>query len=151
MAHSFDEFKKFVFGKKVAIVGAGISNTPLIQMMIELGANVVVCDRKTSLGEYEEELRSKNVKLYLGENYLEGIKDADIIFRTPSLMPTNPFIKAAIDRGAYVTSEMGEFLKYCKGKIIGITGSDGKTTTTTLVYEMLKKQGYNVFFRWEYR
>ncbi|WP_027309389.1 UDP-N-acetylmuramoyl-L-alanine--D-glutamate ligase [Caloramator sp. ALD01] len=145
MAYSFDEFKKFVFKKKVAIVGAGVSNTPLIQMMLDLGANVVVCDKKTSLGEYEEELKKKDVKLYLGENYLEGTKEADIIFRTPSLMPTNPYIKEALDRGAYVTSEMGEFLKYCKGKVIGITGSDGKTTTTTLVYEMLKKQGYNVF------
>ncbi|SHF46253.1 UDP-N-acetylmuramoyl-L-alanine--D-glutamate ligase [Caloramator proteoclasticus] len=145
MAYSFDEFKKFVFKKKVAIVGAGVSNTPLIQMMLDLGADVVVCDKKTSLGEYEEELEKKNVKLYLGENYLEGTKEADIIFRTPSLMPTNPYIKEALDRGAYVTSEMGEFLKYCKGKVIGITGSDGKTTTTTLVYEMLKKQGYNVF------
>ncbi|MBZ4664678.1 MAG: UDP-N-acetylmuramoyl-L-alanine--D-glutamate ligase [Caloramator sp.] len=145
MAYSFDEFKKFVFKKKVAIVGAGVSNTPLIQMMLDLGADVVVCDKKTSLGEYEEELKKKDVKLYLGENYLEGTKEADIIFRTPSLMPTNPYIKEALDRGAYVTSEMGEFLKYCKGKVIGITGSDGKTTTTTLVYEMLKKQGYNVF------
>ncbi|GIW48531.1 MAG: UDP-N-acetylmuramoylalanine--D-glutamate ligase [Caloramator sp.] len=145
MAYSFDEFKKFVFKKKVAIVGAGVSNTPLIQMMLDLGADVVVCDKKTSLGEYEEELKKKDVKLYLGENYLEGTKGADIIFRTPSLMPTNPYIKEALDRGAYVTSEMGEFLKYCKGKVIGITGSDGKTTTTTLVYEMLKKQGYNVF------
>jgi UDP-N-acetylmuramoylalanine--D-glutamate ligase len=145
LAYSFDEFKKFVFKKKVAIVGAGVSNTPLIQMMLDLGADVVVCDKKTSLGEYEEELKKKDVKLYLGENYLEGTKEADIIFRTPSLMPTNPYIKEALDRGAYVTSEMGEFLKYCKGKVIGITGSDGKTTTTTLVYEMLKKQGYNVF------
>lgn len=145
MVQSFDEFKSFVFKKKVAIVGAGVSNTPLIQMMLDLGADLVVCDKKESLGEYEEELRKKNVELYLGQNYLEGIKDADIIFRTPSLMPTNPYIKEALDRGAYVTSEMGEFLKYCKGKVIGITGSDGKTTTTTLVYEMLKKQGYNVF------
>lgn len=141
----FEEFKKNIKGKKVAIVGAGVSNTPLIQMMIDLGANVVVCDKKESLGEYEIELRKNNVELFLGIDYLEGTKDADIIFRTPSLMPTNPYIQDAIKRGAYVTSEMGEFLKYCRGKIIGITGSDGKTTTTTLVYEMLKKQGYNVF------
>lgn len=141
----FEEFKSNIKGKKVAIVGAGVSNTPLIKMMIDLGANVVVCDKKESLGEYEDELRRDNVELFLGPDYLEGTKSVDIIFRTPSLMPTNPYIQEAIKRGAYVTSEMGEFLKYCKGKIIGITGSDGKTTTTTLVYEMLKKQGYNVF------
>lgn len=85
------------------------------------------------------------VALTLGEEYLEGILDCDVIFRTPSLLPTNEHLKRAAQNGAYITSEMAEFLKYCPAKVFGVTGSDGKTTTTTLIYEILKAQGHNVF------
>ncbi|MCX7885432.1 MAG: UDP-N-acetylmuramoyl-L-alanine--D-glutamate ligase [Caloramator sp.] len=131
--------------KKVAIVGIGVSNTPLIEMLLNYGAKVIACDKKTYLGELEEKLKKIGVKLYLGEDYLKGVIDCDIIFRTPSLRPDNDYLVKAREKGAYITSEMGEFLKYCPAKIFGVTGSDGKTTTTTLIYEMLKEEGYKVF------
>lgn len=145
MRRDFNEFKRFVKGKKVAIVGIGVSNRPLINMMVDLGANVVACDKKTDIGDLECELREKKVELFLGDDYLNGIKGCDIVFRTPSLRPDNEYIENARKGGAYITSEMGEFLKYCPCKIFGVTGSDGKTTTTTLISEMLKEEGFNVF------
>lgn len=145
MRHSFNEFKEFIKGKKIALVGIGVSNKPLIKMLIDFGADVIACDKKSSLGDIEDELKSMGVRLYLGENYLEGVLGCDIVFRTPSFRPDNEFLNRARESGAYITSEMGEFLKYCPAKVFGVTGSDGKTTTTTLIYEMLKAEGYNVF------
>ena len=145
MKNHFDEFKLFIKGKRVGVVGIGVSNTPLIKMLINLGAEVVACDKNSNIGELSTELESLGIVLKLGEDYLESILDCEVVFRTPSLMPNNEFLVKAAEKGIYVTSEMAEFMKYCPCKIFGVTGSDGKTTTATLISEMLKKQGFNVF------
>lgn len=145
MKHSFDEFKKLVKDKDVAVVGVGVSNTPLIKMLIRLGARVTACDKKEDLGSMENELKSLGVRLYLGKDYMEGVLGCSVIFRTPSLRPDNEYLQKARKNGAYITSEILEFLKYCPAKVFGVTGSDGKTTTTTLVAEMLKANGNRVF------
>jgi len=141
---SFSQFKEFIKGKKVAVVGVGISNRPLIKKLVEYGAKVTAFDKKENI-ENKEELEALGVNFILGSDYLEKLEDFEVIFRTPSLLPTNKYLIKAKEKGAYITSEIREFVKYCKGKIFGVTGSDGKTTTTTLIYEMLKKQGYNVY------
>ena len=141
---NFNEFKEFIRGKNVAVVGIGVSNRPLIKKLISLGANVTAFDKKEEI-ESREELEKLGVKFVLGHDYLEKIDEYEVIFRTPSLLPTNKYLMRAKDKGAYITSEIRELVKYSKGKIFGVTGSDGKTTTTTLIYEMLKKEGYNVF------
>lgn len=140
----FNKFKEFIKGKRVAVVGVGVSNRPLIKKLLEYGAGVTAFDKKEDF-EGKEELQKLDVKLVLGRDYLNTIDEYEVIFRTPSLLPTNEFLMKASQKGAYITSEIREFVKYCKGKIFGVTGSDGKTTTTTLIYEMLKKQGYNVY------
>lgn len=145
MKKSFDEFKEFIRNKDVAVVGIGVSNTPLIRMLVKLGAKVTACDKKEDLGDMEKELENLGVKLFLGKDYMEGVLGCSVIFRTPSLRPDNEYLQKAKNSGAYITSEMLEFLKYCPAKIFGITGSDGKTTTTTLVAEMLKANGNRVF------
>ncbi|KMT22351.1 UDP-N-acetylmuramoyl-L-alanine--D-glutamate ligase [Clostridium cylindrosporum] len=145
MREEFSNFKKFIKGKKVAVVGIGVSNTPLVKFLIELGANIIACDRKESLGDIEEYLLSNGCTLSLGEDYLEGILNADVVFRTPSLLPSNEYLVKAKENGAYVTSEIKELLKYAKGKIFAVTGSDGKTTTTTLIGEILKHSGKKVY------
>jgi UDP-N-acetylmuramoylalanine--D-glutamate ligase len=145
MRHSFDEFKNFIKDKDVAVVGIGVSNTPLIRMLVKLGARVTACDKKEDIGNLGDKLKSLGVKLYLGENYMDGVLECNVIFRTPSLRPDNEYLKKARTNGAYITSEMLEFLKYCPAKIFGITGSDGKTTTTSLAAEMLKVNGNRVF------
>lgn len=147
MKKSFDNFKNFIRGKKTAVVGIGISNTPLIDFLVQLGAEVSAFDRKKEgeLGEVAAEFRKKGVNLVLGEDYLDNLKGFEVVFKTPSMRIDSPALVRAKEEGAYITSEMEEFVRYCPAKIYGITGSDGKTTTTTLVYNILKEQGYKTW------
>jgi UDP-N-acetylmuramoylalanine--D-glutamate ligase len=126
---------------RTAVCGIGISNLPLIDFLLGLGAVITARDKKErgQLGSSAELLESRGVRLVLGERYLEGL-DEDVIFRTPSMRPDLPALRAAAARGALVTSEMELFMELTPAQVIGITGSDGKTTTTTLTYKMLDLQ-----------
>ncbi|KGM97120.1 UDP-N-acetylmuramoyl-L-alanyl-D-glutamate synthetase [Clostridium novyi A str. 4552] len=147
MKKNFNEFKNFIKDKEVAVVGIGISNIPLIHFLVKLGANVTAFDKKSeeALGEVAVEFKSKGIKLELGENYLDNLEGFDVVFKTPSMRIDNPALVKAKNSGAYITSEMEEFIKYCPARIFGITGSDGKTTTTTLVYNILMTEGYRTW------
>jgi UDP-N-acetylmuramoylalanine--D-glutamate ligase len=147
MKKNFEHFKNFIKEKKVAVVGIGISNTPLINFLVKLGAQVSAFDKKNEeqLGKTAKEFKEKGIKLILGEHYLENLKGFDVVFKTPSMRIDSPALVAAKETGTYVTSEMEEFIKYCPAKIYGVTGSDGKTTTTTLIYNILKEQGYKTW------
>ncbi|MFL0195163.1 UDP-N-acetylmuramoyl-L-alanine--D-glutamate ligase [Clostridium sp. WILCCON 0269] len=144
MRRNFNDFKQFIKYKKIGVVGIGISNKPLIDFLLKLGAKVSAFDKKTEdeIAEVAKDLKEKGVNLVLGENYLSNLNNFDIIFKTPSMRIDSPAFIEAKRNGAYITSEMEEFIKYCPAKIYGVTGSDGKTTTTTLIYNILKKQGY---------
>ncbi|MBM7872018.1 UDP-N-acetylmuramoylalanine--D-glutamate ligase [Clostridium pascui] len=147
MNKQFEEFKKFIEGKETAVVGIGVSNRPLIDLLVKLNAKVTAFDKKSEaeLGEIVENLKVKGVKLVLGKDYLTKLKGYEVIFKTPSMRIDSPELLDAKREGAYITSEMEEFIKYCPGKIYGVTGSDGKTTTTTLIYKMLSEQGYKTW------
>lgn len=145
LRRDFSEFKDYIRGKRTAVVGIGVSNRPLIKKLAELGAAVTACDKRENLEGFEEELRNMGVSLSLGENYLEGVLESEVVFRTPSMRPDNEYLERARSGGAYITSEIQEFLKYCRARIIGVTGSDGKTTTTTLISEILKEEGKRVY------
>lgn len=140
------EFKNKMCGEKVTVLGVGVSNQPLIKYLVACGARVDACDKRdeAALGEIAEELRALGVTLFLGEDYLEHI-NGNIVFKTPGMRFDLPQILAAKERGAKITSEMEVFFELCPGQIFAITGSDGKTTTTTLIYEMLKAQGYHCY------
>ena len=133
-------------GKRIAVIGMGVSNTPLIRMLLRADLNVTVRDKATRerVEDLAEELESLGAQLKLGEGYLEDL-DEDLIFRTPGLSPNNPALRKAIDTGSEVTSEMELFFRTCPCRLIGVTGSDGKTTTTTIITEFLKAAGYNVY------
>jgi UDP-N-acetylmuramoylalanine--D-glutamate ligase len=147
MNKDFKSFKEFIKGKKTAVVGIGISNRPLISFLMNLGAQVSAFDKKNEkdLGNTAEELKKDGIKLVLGENYLDKLEGYEVVFKTPSMRIDSPALVKAKEHGAYITSEMEEFVKYCPAKIYGVTGSDGKTTTTTLIYNILKQQGYNTW------
>ena len=132
--------------KRVGVIGIGISNRPLVELLLKAGAIVTARDKKTiaELGEIAESFLQKGVRLVTGEGYLDGIDD-EILFRTPGMRYDHPALCEAVMNGATLTSEMQLFFELCPAKIIGITGSDGKTTTTTLIYEMLKASGSRVF------
>lgn len=139
----FDAFKSFVKNKDISVIGIGISNLPLIKFLCENGANVTACDKKTlsELGETAAELSLLGVKLNCGEDYLENLS-GEIIFKTPGMRFDVPALEKARKKGSVITSEMEVFFEVCPAKIIAVTGSDGKTTTTTLIYEILKASGH---------
>ena len=147
MKRDFKEFKDFICGKNVGVVGIGVSNIPLINFLLDLGAKVTAFDKKNKedLGNVADEFSKKGVTLELGEHYLDNLTGFDVIFKTPSMRIDSEALVRAKNEGAYVTSEMEEFVKYTKGKIYAITGSDGKTTTTTIVSKLLEEEGYKTW------
>ena len=132
--------------KTVAIIGIGVSNTPLLELLLAEGIRVTACDKRSreQMGEQAEHLEQLGCELHLGTDYLKEL-DADVIFRTPGLRPDVPEIAACVDRGAVLTSEMEVFFEVCPCTIIAVTGSDGKTTTTTIIAELLKAAGKRVW------
>lgn len=147
MKKDFKEFKDFIKNKNVAVVGIGVSNIPLINFLLKLGAKVTAFDRKTKeeLGDVFNDFVSKGVKLELGENYLDNLTGFEVVFKTPSMRIDCDALVKVKNEGAYVTSEMEEFVRYCKGKVYAITGSDGKTTTTSIVAKLLETEGYRTW------
>uniref|UniRef100_UPI00349EC50F Mur ligase family protein n=1 Tax=uncultured Ruthenibacterium sp. TaxID=1905347 RepID=UPI00349EC50F len=147
MNEAITQFYKSLKGKKVAFIGAGVSHRECIKIFSNAGAHVTLCDKKTDIsafGEYGDVLKQLGVTLSLGEHYLDGLQNQDMIMRTPGFEFYTPELQQAAKDGACVTSEMELFFKLCPCKKIAVTGSDGKTTTTTLIAEMLKKAGYTV-------
>ena len=142
---TLNEYIESIKNKRIAVIGIGVSNEPLIELLLNKGCHVTACDRRSmeEMGEEGRKLEAMGAELKLGEDYLEGL-DQDIIFRTPGLMPFDPHLEAAKARGSLVTSEMEVFMALCPCPIIAVTGSDGKTTTTTIISELLKAAGYNV-------
>lgn len=146
MSFTIQDYLARLQGKRVAVVGIGVSNTPLIKLLLRAGVSVTACDKcsREDLGGKAEELESLGAKLRLGEDYLKGLNH-DVIFRTPGLRPDVPEFQAARERGSLITSEMEVFLQVCPCKTIAVTGSDGKTTTTTIIAELLKAAGYTTY------
>ncbi len=145
MNDKLSDFKAEMKDKKVTVLGVGISNLPLIRFLHKLGADITAADRRTEeqLGDAARELREMGVILKTGPDYLENL-GGDWIFKTPGIRFDVPQLLEAARRGSLITSEMEVFFELCPAKIIAITGSDGKTTTTTLVSEILKKMGKTV-------
>ena len=133
-------------GKQVTVIGIGVSNRPLLRLLAEAGAMVTARDKKTEdqLGEVAPQLKEWGVKLVLGEQYMENI-EGDVVFRTPGLRPDHPGLLAAAGKGAHITSEMEVFFEVCPCPVIAVTGSDGKTTTTSVIAEMLRAAGKTVW------
>ena len=132
--------------QRLLILGLGVSNRPLARMLLAAGCRVTGCDR-TSREQADREvlaLEELGMELRLGPGYLDGL-EADVVFRTPGMHPAHPALQALRARGAVVTSEMEVFFQVCPCPILAVTGSDGKTTTTTLIAEILRKAGKTVW------
>ena len=142
------QLQELIQGKKVAFIGAGVSHKRCIEQFVELGAQVTLCDQKKSLedfGAYADTLRRLHVRLSLGEHYTDGFAGQDIIMRTPGYEYYKPELQAALQAGTKVTSEVELFFELCPCEIVAVTGSDGKTTTTTLISKMFEAAGRKVF------
>ena len=146
MVSTFEEYFEALRGKQVAVLGLGVSNRPLVRLLLEFGAIVSGGDRtpREKLDAEVLELEKMGCQLHLGEDFYRDMT-AQVAFRTPGMHPENPAVRHLRDAGAKITSEMAAFFEVCPCKIIAITGSDGKTTTTTLISEMLKTAGKTVW------
>ncbi len=146
MNKKLENFKDNIKGKNIDVLGIGISNIPLIKFLAENGAKVHACDKResTDLGEVYDELLAMGVSFSLGEGYLDNLS-GELIFKTPGMRYDHPKLTEAKARGSEITSEMELFCEFCPAKIIAVTGSDGKTTTTTLINKMLSEEGYKTW------
>lgn len=142
---NYELFVNMIRDKKVGVLGLGVSNIPALEFFKKHGATVVGCDKKTE-SQFDkilfERIKEPCSGFYLGDDYLDHLDEFDVIVKSPGIKVSTPQIQKAIADGKIVTSEIEIFMSLCPCKIIGVTGSDGKTTTTTLIYEMLKKEGY---------
>lgn len=144
-----DKYIETINGKKVAFVGMGVANTPCAEFLAKKGIEVYACDKRDReyIGlEICEKLEALGVKFSLGDNYLDILPEMDVVFRSHGILPfQNSWIGECIKRGQTVTTEMEVFFNYCPCKLFAITGSNGKTTTTTLISKMLEAEGNKVF------
>ncbi len=141
----FEEYLSSLQNRTVAVIGIGVSNRPLIDLLLSRGVTVTACDKKdrAALGALAEELEQNGCRLRLGPEYLQGLTE-DVVFRTPGMRPDLPELTAAVEHGSILTSEMEIFFEVCPCPIIAVTGSDGKTTTTTIIAELLRAAGKTV-------
>ncbi len=146
MISAFDTYFAGLRGKNIAVLGLGVSNRPLVRLLLSYGCSVTGCDKvpREKLDAEVLELEKCGCRLQVGAGYLEGLT-ADVVFRTPGMHPHNPALRTLQENGAQITSEMEVFFSVCPCTILAVTGSDGKTTTTTLISEMLKADGKTVW------
>lgn len=146
MNEKYKEFIAELKTKRIAIIGAGVSNLPLIKILHEENCDITLFDKK-NLVDMEETtakyITNNEIKISLGDNYLENLVGFDVIFRSPSSLPTNPYLLEEAKKGAMITTEIEQVIKLAPCPIIGITGSKGKTTTTTILYNILVGLGYS--------
>ncbi|MBS5857227.1 MAG: UDP-N-acetylmuramoyl-L-alanine--D-glutamate ligase [Clostridia bacterium] len=143
-----NEFNDYIRFRKVAIVGLGVSNLPLMEYLYEKKANVTVFDERdidSISKDIMDKITTYGFGFHFGEDALKNLKGFNVIFRSPSCLPTRKELVDEANNGAIVTTEVELLMKMCPCKIVGVTGSDGKTTTTSLINAILKKAGYNTF------
>lgn len=143
MKRDFSRFAQEIKDKRVAVVGIGVSNLPLIEFLLKLGAQVSAFDKRSfeALDPRVDAFKDQ-VTFHLGDDYLDSLTGFEVIFRTPGMHPDNPALVKAAQAGAQITSEMREFIRHCPAKVIGVTGSDGKSTTTTMIHGLLEAAGH---------
>lgn len=147
MKSALQEYFDTLKNKRIYVIGMGVSNMPLIEKMLDAGLDVTACDKRlrSAFDGKIEALEERGLSVCLGDDYLDHMDGAQVIFRTPGMRPDLPQLVAAIEQGAQLTSEMEAFFQLCPCKIIAITGSDGKTTTTSIIAGLLKAAGYRTF------
>lgn len=144
--HSIKHFFETMQQSRVAFIGTGVTNGDIIRLFRKKNIDVTLLDRKTpeKLGKVYEEFQALGVKFCLGDSYLDTLTDYDVVFRSPGMYYHNEKLQEARKKGVVITSEMEAFFALCPCKIYAVTGSDGKTTTTTLISEFLAHAGFRV-------
>jgi len=146
MASILETYFTALRDQNIVVLGLGVSNRPLVRLLLQYGCKVTGCDKTPyeKLDAEVLELEKAGCRLQTGEDYLTNLS-ADLVFRTPGMHPANPALEGLRQTGAKITSEMEIFFELCPCTVLAVTGSDGKTTTTTLISEMLKAAGKTVW------
>jgi UDP-N-acetylmuramoylalanine--D-glutamate ligase len=118
--------------KSVALLGYGVENKALLPYLQEQGAIITICDKNEELTDLPDGIATR-----LGESYLDSLTDFDIVFRSPGLPYLSKPIQAGRQAGVVVNSQTKLFLEECPAQIIGVTGTKGKGTTSSLIHAML--------------
>ena len=140
-----EKFNKYIDGKKIAIIGMGVSNIPLLDYFYDKNAKITVFNNTNLSNEIMKKINQYRYEVEIGDDNLSRLQGYDVIFRSPSALPTIPEFLKEVENGAILTSEIEMVLKLAPCKIIGVTGTEGKTTTTSIIYEIAKYAGYNCF------
>jgi UDP-N-acetylmuramoylalanine--D-glutamate ligase len=135
-------------GKKITVMGFGLhgGGVGVVKFLSSNGAKVIVTDLKTKaqLKSSMDKLKDlKNVTYILGQHRIEDFKNVDMVIKNPAVPWTDKHIKTALENKVPVEMDSSLFFKLCKNPIIGVTGTKGKTTTSVLIYEILKSAGKN--------
>ena len=148
MMQKIEKFNDNIRGKRVAVIGLGVSNIPLISYFSNLDCKLVLFDKR-DIKDMDKTIRdlivNNNIEYHTGDNYLAYLEGFDYIFRSPSMLPTNKYLVREKERGCIITTEVEQVIKLTPCKVIGVTGSKGKTTTTTIINELLTKLGYHTY------
>lgn len=130
--------------ENLVVLGGGESGVGAAILGKVKGMKVFLSDMGTLKDEYRETLVRENIEFEEGKHSEERILDADIVIKSPGIPPYAPMVKKITDKGIPVLSEIEFAGRYTDAKMVCITGSNGKTTTTLLTYHILRKAGLNV-------
>lgn len=146
LTNKIENFFGSINGKSIAFIGVGVSHRELMKLFAKKGAKLTLLDRQSAenLGDDYVMLKDLGCSFCLGDRYLDNLEQYDMVFRTPGMYFGNEKLQQGIKNGAKITSEMEMFFELCPCELYAVTGSDGKTTTTSLIAEILKKSGKTV-------
>lgn len=149
MLKAFEEFKKQYQGKKVLILGLGLQGRGVgdARFFTEIGTKVTVTDLKTEkeLRPSLKKLQGLDIQFILGRHRRQDVLNADLIIRNASVPLDSPYLELARKKNISIEMDDSLFARFCPWPIIGVTGTRGKTTTATLIYELLKGSGKTAF------
>jgi len=134
-------------GQNVAVVGVSVEGVDTITFLLNEGAHVIALDRKSpdTLQKEIDNFKRLGCECHFGSDYLDYLDTVDIIVRTPGMSPRTPELLDAQKKGKEITGATEIFFELCQAPIIGVTGTKGKGTTSTLIYEILTKAGHHAY------
>ena len=134
--------------KKVAVLGFGIEGIETVRFLHKNGASIYILDKRQKENldqDLTTEANSLGARFVVGKEYLKNLTDYDVIVRSPGVKRLLPELLSAEKEGVVITSHIKLFFDLCHAKIIGVTGTKGKGTTSSLIYQMLKADGRDVY------
>jgi|LFRM01.1.fsa_nt_gb UDP-N-acetylmuramoylalanine--D-glutamate ligase len=138
-----DRLKKYLLNKSILILGYGREGKSVFNLLLQLGLTeqIGIADINKINIEEHPEFKHQTITFYDGDNYLEATQDYDVVIKSPGVIIKDYL---SLTEKKKITSSTDLFLRFCSNKIIGITGTKGKSTTSSIIYHLLKENNYDV-------